>query len=91
MLRLRGGSDLSELRIVALSTFETWGGRHPKNMISDVNLCFRERVPLTSAVDFYALENELESLSQQNGIWLRIVGYGLFYGSSGMDLHALFM
>jgi hypothetical protein len=88
---LRGHCKLSGLRIIIISTFETWGGRWLEESILDIDRGFSERLPLASAFEQYALENEFSSVADRSGVWLRIVSSGLIYGGDGLDLKDAFM
>jgi hypothetical protein len=91
LLRLRGHCKLSGLKVILISTFETWGARWLEEPIVDIDRGFSERLPLASAFEQYALENEFSSVADRSGVWLRIVSCGLIYGGDGLDLKDAFM
>ena len=91
LVRQRGTLALDGLKVVVLSTFESWGGRHYSLNIQDASSAFGERVPLNSACETYAVENMLTAVAERSRLWLRIVGCGLFYGGDGLDFRELLM
>jgi hypothetical protein len=91
LVRQRGTASVAGLNVITLSSFSTWGGKIYKSAVNDCDAAFRERIPLASAFDAFAMENSLLSVLQQNGVQLRIVGCGLFYGADGLDLRSILM
>eukprot|EP01035_Chromulina_nebulosa_P024788 gene24789-32282_t len=91
VLRRRSSVSTMFLKIIALSSVLSWGGRRYPQTITDGDAEFRNRVPMTCAAHEYSSENTLARLNESvflkngsNGVI--ILGIGLLYGEDGMDL-----
>lgn len=81
---------MAGLKVIALSSLISWGGTIYEGIVSASLDNFRSRVPLSSAFPQYALENALVTAAARHEVTLHIVGSGLFYGLSGLDLKNIF-
>jgi len=90
-LLLQAPTAIRYPRIILLSTFLTWGKRRYADIIGEAMLqsYFDTRLPDSSAVDLYALENVFRNLTTSlPGLQVCILYAGLIYGSAGLSMEA---
>ncbi len=81
---------LNYIRIIAISTLLTWGGKSYNTIITNIDAEFQTRRPVASAGDAYLTENALFNFAKRTKAQVTILSLGLIYGADGYDFKDLF-